>query len=182
MNTLRNSILFGFIIVFSSCSGNSSSVIESKFETRVDLVDSLNSYQLGFGEIDRPNYDAKHKIVTYIDGTCSKCVQELENWDRFIKRDLDGKIQVVVYVRTFSVEHLQGLLERVDFRHPVLIDYELSFLTVNDISDKRMEQTYLLNKYNEIVLIGNPLYSADLKRLYLRAVANDEMSSDLLFE
>jgi hypothetical protein len=154
---------------FLGCSSKAERELESKFSQEIVLIDSLRSFQINRGWVLRPKSDS-YKLVTYVDGTCGQCIYELENWKSFVEKEKLSDVQFIVFVRTLDLKVIEELLKQVGFDYPVIIDYEDSFSIANELSPKRIEQTFLLDQNNKIVLIGNPLYDIHVKQLYLKTI------------
>jgi len=162
------------LLMFYSCSKESDYYkrLNAKFEEKVDLIDSLRSFQLNKGLIAREQGNSNLRIVTYIDSTCSQCVEELENWKRYIADELNKDVQVLFFIRTLKLDSLERSLSKVQFELPVIVDFDNSFINVNEISSNKIEQTYLIDDENKVLLIGNPLYSSKIRNLYSSTISS----------
>ena len=52
------------------------------------------------------------------------------------------------------------------FIYPIFYDIKNTFNDMNKFNDDPMFQTFLLDQNNKILLIGNPIYNAEIKTLY----------------
>ncbi|MEN7549830.1 hypothetical protein AAG747_18035 [Rapidithrix thailandica] len=112
------------------------------------------------------------KIVSYIDANCGVCIEDLIFWKKFmketpIKRD---HCAFIFYINTFDKEEFQkNMATTHGFTHTWVHDPNDEFISRNRLYDKRL-QTVLLNKNNEVVIIGNPVLNSDLEKLYKKVL------------
>ena len=74
------------------------------------------------------------------------------------------------YVKTNNVEQTGALMRQIEFNHPVIIDHTDIFYLKNKLPEDKRCQTFLVDQENKIILIGNPIYSDDIKKLYIRTI------------
>ncbi len=67
-------------------------------------------------------------------------------------------------------------MERDKFTLPVCIDTEDRFNKLNNFPSDMMFQTFLLNKDNKVVVIGNPIHNLKVRNLYLQKIAGITVS------
>ncbi len=114
------------------------------------------------------------KMVVYVgpDG-CTDCkLRSLMPLYMFIlenrHRDNFG---VVVIVHSEDRESTESVLAELRFRHTVFYDVDGSFKRLNSqLPEGEHFHTFLLNKENKVVLIGNPTHNEKLKNLYLAEI------------
>ncbi len=126
-----------------------------------------------------PISDAKkdYTMVIYADSTqCTPCfVNKLTNWNEFVSFENNGNYSVRFI---FILETLPGLadiaiknLAKSAFQHPVFIDTKCSFRKENPhIPEGVMYHTFLLDKENKVIMVGNPCTSKDIKELFVKCI------------
>lgn len=62
------------------------------------------------------------------------------------------------------------MLDRYEFNYPICIDTLDIFNKVNHLLSIPSFQTFLLDKDNKIVAIGNPVYNPKIKELYMNII------------
>lgn len=67
-----------------------------------------------------------------------------------------------------------NILKRDNFTHPVCLDEEDAFNKLNKLPADMMFQTFLLDKDNRVVAIGNPIHNPKVKELYLKIILGDQ--------
>jgi len=112
------------------------------------------------------------KIVSYIDGNCSACIQDLKKWELFVTRSFpDKKPQVIFYVYADDLSLFRHINEKyIHSIFPMYLDPGNSFSRENKLSKEKMLQTFLVDKNNHVILVGNPLFSTKLKNLYINEI------------
>lgn len=107
------------------------------------------------------------KIVTQINGYCYSCLQELKKWDDFIASIQQYDIDFLFYVITEDRIKIKELNKtNLHFEYPLIFDTTHRFENSNKIEDNDIFHTMLLNKANEVIIIGNPIKNNALKNLY----------------
>lgn len=78
---------------------------------------------------------------------------------------------VVIILNTADREATEKLLTDIRFRQTVFYDLDGSFERLNPhLPSGEDFHTFLLNKENKVVLIGNPTHNERLNKLYLREI------------
>lgn len=65
-------------------------------------------------------------------------------------------------------------MKRDKFTHPVCFDEEDAFNKLNKLPTDMTFQTFLLDKDNKVVAIGNPIHNPKVKELYLKIILGDK--------
>jgi hypothetical protein len=148
-------------------------IVEGKFSEKINLIDSLGifSAETGWTDGGNANMESKFAVVTYIDGTCNSCIYELEQWQQYMEESKDKNVIFLFYVNTMNIRQMESLLKDLSFNHPVFIDYKNTFYTANKLNSNKLYQTFLINGNREILLVGNPIYSIDVRNLYDKVIS-----------
>ena len=121
--------------------------------------------------------DANYKIVSYIDSVgCTGCKLHLPRWRRFmyeVDTLMNASVPFVFYFHPKNIEDLRYIIRRDTFTHPVCLDVSDKFNILNHFPSERAFQTFLLNKKNKIIAIGNPILNHKVKELYLKILAGN---------
>lgn len=165
------------IILFLSCTEtrHRKKQLERLFSTEIILPDT----SLLFNKSpDSLNWDIPAKMVMYFDAEiCASCaIAHIEEWNKikhitetkknkfrtlFIFAPKQKDIQTIKQV--FQVIHLENKL--------VYIDDRQNFITNNPtIPEDAMFHTFLLDRKNKIVLVGNPVHNEKLWELYKNTI------------
>ena len=116
-----------------------------------------------------------YRIVTYVDSIgCASCKLQLPKWKQLIAEtdSLFGKerLAYVFYFHPKDLRELMYLTRRDAFTYPVCFDREDAFNRLNRFPSEMSLQTFLLDKDNRVVAVGNPVHNPKVKELYLNIV------------
>ncbi len=151
------------LVLFQSC------VDQEKKELAQQLQSLLGK------ELKLPNYEIKHhkalKIATFVDGGCAACIDDLIKWKNWVTQ-YKQDIEFLFFVYAFDKQAMSYIdSSKVKMDHPLIFDPKKSFLIKNNLPpDKKMFQTFLLDKDNNVLLVGNPLFNNKLAELYKREI------------
>lgn len=92
-------------------------------------------------------------------------------WREFIHR-LDstypGKVSVLLFLHSKSEIELLYALKKNGFDYPVCIDENDKLNRLNHFPSDMAFQTFLLDKDNKVLAMGNPILNPKIKELYLK--------------
>lgn len=142
------------------------------------IIYSSDTSFVSYGRHSIQKYDMKHKgyaIVTYVDSTgCMSCKLQLLEWGKLIET-LDsvsnGTVPCLFFFNPKNKKDLIGLLKRTRFSYPVCIDENDSINKLNHFPSDMTFQTFLVDKDNKVVAIGNPIHNPKVKDLYLNIIS-----------
>lgn len=116
-----------------------------------------------------------YRIVTYVDSIgCASCKLQLPKWKQLIAETDSlfgkGKLAYVFYFHPKDLRELMYLTRRDAFTYPVCFDREDAFNRLNRFPSEMSLQTFLLDKDNRVVAVGNPVHNPRVKELYLNII------------
>ena len=118
--------------------------------------------------------DADYKVVTYIDSVgCTSCKLQLHRWKEYIAEVdslTDGRVPFLFYFHPKDIKELRYLTCRDGFTYPVCLDEKDELNRLNQFPSDMTFQTFLLDKENKVVVIGNPILNPKVKELYLKLI------------
>lgn len=124
------------------------------------------------------NLNKKFKLVTYIDSIgCIACKLKMHLWKDLIKEFENvsqNNISFVFIINSKDNKEINYILEESEFEYPVCFDKNDLFNKTNNFPKNIELQTFLLDKDNNVILVGNPLFSISIKNLYLRQISEKE--------
>lgn len=114
------------------------------------------------------------KIMTIINASCGTCIEEFKKWNDFMKTT-DTTLVGYVFL-LYSNDDLMTFentnANYLQFPYPYFNDKENEVIEKNGFNIEQKDyNTFLLNKENEIVLVGNPIYNNSISDLYLKEVS-----------
>lgn len=121
-------------------------------------------------------FKREFSIVTYVDSVgCTGCKLQLTKW-KYLITQLDSicDISTLFFLYPKDKKELNYLFEQERFTHPVCIDEQDSFNKLNRFPDDMMFRTFLLDKDNKVIAIGNPIHDPKIKEFYLKVISGDK--------
>lgn len=120
-----------------------------------------------------------YKIVSYIDSKgCTNCKMRLAEWNDFISY-LDSnflyEVPVYFFFHPKDMKEILYLLRRDNFKYPICLDINDSFNSLNNFPMDLQFQTFLLDKENKVLAIGNPVHNPKVKELYLAIIQGEDV-------
>jgi hypothetical protein len=116
----------------------------------------------------------KLTIVSYIDGDCSECVKNLDKWEEFSKHHQKFGYMILIYSSNIRLFYFQ-LFKKRDYEIPIYYDPDRQFQQINHLPDDKSFNTFLIDKENRIVQIGNPIDDEQHLKLYLDNLTSSEL-------
>ena len=121
--------------------------------------------------------DADYKVVTYIDSVgCTSCKLQLHRWKEMVAEVdslTDGRVPFLFYFHPKDMKELRYLTRRDNFIYPVCLDERDELNRLNQFPSDMTFQTFLLDKENKVVAIGNPILNPKVKELYLKLITGN---------
>ena len=97
-------------------------------------------------------------------------------------------VPFILCLHTTDVEEMRRIVKKDNFQYPVFIDEKGTFDALNHFPTNMTFQTFLLDKDNKIVAIGNPILNPMVKELYLEKLTGVQesktkvMQTELFFD
>ena len=162
---------------------------ESKEETMLRLVGEWNGKEIklpshstftvqGKDTVEFTFADADYKVLTYIDSVgCASCKLQLHRWKEWV-HEVDsltgGQVPFLFYFHPKDMKELRYLTRRDGFSYPVCFDEKDELNRLNQFSSDMTFQTFLLDRNNKVVAIGNPIHNPKVKELYVDLITDCE--------
>ena len=136
---------------------------------RLPYIDSLHVTEVQYQGMCRLPF----KIVNFLDGNCTTCLLKINYWKEFTNEmNSQGcSIPIVIYAYSSLEEDMRVYLNRecTSINFYWQFDKDKSFISENELYDLRL-QTVLLDAYNNVILIGDPLLNPTLRELYMDTI------------
>ena len=132
------------------------------------------------GGSDSLTGSSKFKMVTYVDGTCSTCVDNLSQWTKFMKdvNQNGEKCRFIFYINTDDPKVFQKTaMDKTGFKADWYQDKKRQFIKTNNLYDLRF-QTALLDSTDHVILIGSMSFRPQLEELYKKTLK--QLNSELI--
>lgn len=136
-----------------------------------DAPHTLTFTRYATDTVDYPFRQAPYKVLVYVDSAgCTGCKLQLIKWKQFIRK-VDslggGAVPFLFVIHPKNLAEIRELLQRDRFDRPVCIDTADRLNRANRFPSVFRFQTFLLDKDNRVVLIGNPVHNPAIADLYL---------------
>ena len=179
------------IVTLIMCIWMLASCEESREEAMLRLVNEWNGKEIKFPSrsvftiqgkdtVDFEFGNADYKVVTYIDSVgCTSCKLQLPRWKKLVAEVdslTDGRVPFLFYFHPKDMKELRYLTRRDDFTYPVCFDEKDELNRLNQFPTDMTFQTFLLDKDNKVVAMGNPVLNPKVKELYLNLVTGSHSS------
>ena len=184
MKQIKIQITFVLLFLFVLCSCQ-----ESRENTLLQLVKEWDEKEILFPSQsvftvlgkDTVNFvfdKADYKVLTYIDSIgCISCKLQLFRWKEWIHEVdslTDGKVPFLFYFHPKDMKELRYLTRRDGFSYPVCFDEKDELNRLNHFPSDMTFQTFLLDRNNKVVAIGNPVHNPKVKDLYVDLIIGRE--------
>lgn len=158
---------------------------ESRKDVMLRLVSEWKEKEVKFPEhsvftvqgkdtVDFEFRHADYKVVTYIDSVgCTSCKLQLPRWKELLAEVdslMEGSVPFLFYFHPKDMKELRYLTRRDRFTYPVCFDEKDEFNRLNRFPKEMMLQTFLLDKDNKVLAIGNPVLNPKVKELYVSLI------------
>lgn len=158
---------------------------ESREEAMLRLVNEWNGKEIKFPSrsvftiqgkdtVDFEFGNASYKVITYIDSVgCTSCKLQLPRWKKLVGEVdsiTNGSVPFLFYFHPKDMKELRYLTRRDDFEYPVCFDEKDELNRLNRFPSDMTFQTFLLDKDNKVVAMGNPVLNPKIKDLYIDVI------------
>ena len=118
--------------------------------------------------------ESRYKVLIYVDSIgCTSCKLQLPRWKEFITI-VDSmtrkEVPFLFFFQSNDKKEIRYLLKRDNFDRPVCLDLSDRLNRLNHFPKDSRFQTFLLDKDNKVVLMGNPIHNPQIKELYLNEI------------
>jgi hypothetical protein len=137
------------------------------------IPDSDNRRIFTLDTVDYPP-QADYKVLIYVDSTgCTECRLKLSRWKMLMAR-MDsisaGSVPFLFVFHPKSVDDIYYIFQVDYFDYPVYIDEKDELNRLNRFPPEEAFHTFLLDKDNKVIAIGNPVLNPDIEELYLNQI------------
>lgn len=87
----------------------------------------------------------------------------------------DSSIPVHFFLHPKNRNEIISILRRSNFNYPVCIDEHDSLNILNNFPQDMAFQTFLLDRSNKVIAVGNPVHNPKIKELYLKIITGESI-------
>ena len=187
MKTYSYTLALLMLILLPSCKQTQSEKLEKLLRewTGKEIVFPNNPSFTIYGEQEAdfkiPNDG--YKVVHYLDSIgCISCKLNLEKWKEYIAymdSATNGTVPCVFFFHAKEKREVKISLKEDNFDYPVCMDTANEFYQLNRFPMYPILQTFLLDKDNRIVAMGDPVTNPKIKELYLNLINGKQSKQEL---
>ncbi len=164
-------IIFVLLSIITSCDNTFKSEYNRLKNSKIIFPNNMKMTFEGKDTIINDMCNSDFKLIVYKDSlSCTPCyIESLPQWFTIINKYNSKKLNVF-FILCPTLENetdLRLLMEINRFKYPVLIDEKKYFQNINpQISSNKLLHTFLLDKNDKVILIGDPLNDKKIKDLF----------------
>ena len=117
-------------------------------------------------------------MLIYVDPSgCIDCKLQLHKWKELIEYTdsvTGGKVPFLFFFYPKDRIEIRYLLKSYEIDRPVCIDLDDQLNKLNRFPADMSFQTFLLDKNNKVIIVGNPIHDIAIKDLYLKLLTGKE--------
>jgi len=120
--------------------------------------------------------DKPFKIFTYVDSIgCTDCQLGVLAWRALIDSCNQQKMDIgfLFAVHSSDFEQFESQLKFYNFDYPIIFDYHNHFEKINKFPPAPY-RTFLLDRYNKVILIGSPINKPLMWELYKKVITQKQ--------
>lgn len=148
------------------------------YKKEISFPDSIYKISNSIIEIlkENPLSSNKYKILSVISGECEKCIIDAKEWCVFIDSISDhAKFDFVpVFVTSDYHQFIKSYYKRLPSCFEPYLDVHFKFILNYNLPENWSMRTFLLDKNNRVMIIGNPIHNHNIRKLYLKKLSRDE--------
>ncbi|KYG79570.1 redoxin [Roseivirga ehrenbergii] len=171
---MRYSLYLLLLLLFTVSCGNQEKDYLIDYPHLKDKVVDLNEHLIAYNDAskNREVLNNKKTIVNIVDGTCSRCIQELKDWQAFIDKHMSDEDVNYVFIaqgqHDFYFEY--NVLKKDFLKMPIYLDPEYKFTDSNDLIDVKAEHTMILDERNKILFLGSPVFNEEKEKQFFKVL------------
>jgi hypothetical protein len=123
--------------------------------------------------------ETAYKVLVYVDSVgCTNCKLQLHKWKELIAYTdsaTGGTVPFLFFFHAKDYREINHLLKKDDFDLPVCLDKEDKLNKLNKFPSDITFQTFLLDKDNKVVVIGNPVHNLAVRDLYIKQITGKDI-------
>ena len=120
-----------------------------------------------------------YKILTYTDSLgCTSCKLQLGSWQQFMTKIDTSSVRILFFFSPEKRRDIVSTLKAYAFTYPVCIDERKELDRLNHFPTESGGQTFLLDKDNKILAMGNPIHNPRVKDFDLKIIQEENASAE----
>lgn len=174
---MKGILLFCLLLLGIGCTNNEKLQIIYLTGKQIQIDTSYQSFSVRDEEPSLKSalheFEKPIKIITYMDrSSCTQCaMQILIEWNNLVKEVESDSVGFVIIIYPTDKIELKTALSALKLQNSLLYDTNNNFLKDNKLTNiLARNRTFLLDKNNKIILVGEPLNKTKLWELYKNSI------------
>lgn len=180
-NIIMKILYIGILFLFFSCnvSNNKKEITnlinkwnEKEIIFPTDYIDFISSNK----ELSVDSSLSNYKILIYIDSIgCSSCKLQLNEWKIFMKQVdslTNNHVKFLFILHPKEIREIKVQAKINKFNYPLYFDKNDELNKLNKFPSDIAFHTFLLDRENKVILLGNPVSNPKIKELYINKILN----------
>ena len=169
MRAFRLLLIVLVVCTLNSCRTNLTKTVHNLYGKRINF--SWHNVKITGDELQEDYYSISPiKIALYVDtAMCTPCIRNyLKNASNYIQSLQNDDIELLCILQKRSTNEVQSLLKEVDLSGiSVINDINNKYLETNSLEKNApVVNSFLLDKNNQVLLVGDPLRNMKVRDLY----------------
>lgn len=127
--------------------------------------------------------ESSNKVLVFVDSIgCTSCKLQLHRWKELIQYTdsiTQGAVPFLFFFQSDDKKEIRYLLKKNHFDMPICLDQSDRLNGLNHFPADGKFQTFLLDKDNKVVVIGNPILNPNIRELYLKEITGKQPASQI---
>lgn len=127
--------------------------------------------------------ESSHKVLVFVDSIgCTSCKLQLHRWKELIQYTdsiTQGTVPFLFFFQSDDKKEIGYLLKKDNLDLPICLDQSDRLNGLNHFPADGRFQTFLLDKDNKVVVIGNPILNPNIRELYLKEITGKQPVSQI---
>lgn len=146
------------------------------------LPDHLNLFGQRSDSVDY--FSSEYKILNYVDSLgCLSCDLRLREWSILLKEFRDRNLSIVpVFIFSSKnkkiIKEIQSVIKQSAISFPIIVDSLDRINKLNNFPSDTRFQTFLLDRKNKVLAVGNPVLNNNIKDFYFKMVKGEVETKD----
>lgn len=127
--------------------------------------------------------ESSNKVLVFVDSIgCTSCKLQLHRWKELIQYTdsiTQGTVPFLFFFQSDDKKEIRYLLKKDNFDLPICLDQSDRLNGLNHFPADGRFQTFLLDKDNKVVVIGNPIHNPNIRELYIKEITGKQPASQI---
>lgn len=170
---------FCLVFIILSCSDKPAdipSILREWQGKKIKIPKDLIFTKYAVDTIDYTYLNRPFKTFVYVDSLdCLSCKLQLSKWKKMIlvlDSVTNHNISFLFILDVRNVSRMEEILRENRFDYPVVLDTKGKLNRLNHFPTDTRFQTFLLDKENKVLVVGNPVQKEAIKELFIKQVLN----------